>query len=622
MKYCYYKTYFHGTPPPGFDKEYNVPIICDDTIYNQVPMDNQSLTIKSASLEGYDTVADVLDSYTDALGFFPAVSEFFLGSDAYNHVDSDFDHIASDLFIGVVRAQNPFDMWVYYGIEPTGYAYDVAAGDVELGGLNATNGFTVLGLNKAPYFSGYQVYRRAFPNGMHYECQFDVFPEAFIDSGSFFSNALHAAADPAATYSRRYCRVTVSAWFDENLHKYNYFIELRGFDRDITALQSYFDGKDTGNIYDPKDPTNNNQNDQNQGGDGDGIPKSDNIPVPELPDSDMTSSGSIAVYNPTSQEIKDLFDYLHSAQIGDAIVKLWQNPIQSIVSLHYLPYPMQIIGDAKVSVNMVGLATGVMSWRAKQFQTIYFGHAKVETSKQNAYTDRAPYTKCQIFLPGIGMREISIDDVMGKYVHVKYNCDNVSGQCVAFIVVGSSPNIDDPSCSVRYSYSGSLAAPFPISQSNWGQTYVAAATLAAGALALGVTAAAGWSTAAAGMAGTGGYLSAGVAAAGGSGAIASSAISMGSSAAQLMKPTVSRSGTVSGTTSLFSVRKPYLVIERPNIQDYAEFNKIRGYACGKTYKLGNLKGYTEVESIHLNGIPATADELQEILNLLKSGVIL
>ena len=622
MKYCYYETYFHGTPPPGFDFEYKVPIICDDTIYNQVPMDDQPVTIKSASLEGYDTVADVLDSYTDALGFFPAVSEFYLGGAAYNHEDSDFDHIAGDLFIGVVRAQNPYDMWQYYGFERSGVGYDASAGDIELYGLSATNGFTLLGLNKRPNISGYQVYQRQYLNGMHYECEFDLYPEGFIDSGSFFSNALHAPADSSLTYSRRFCRVKVSAWFDENLHKYNYFIELTGFDRDITALQTYLDGKDTGNIYDPKDPTNNNQNDQNQGGDGDGIPKSDNIPVPELPDSDMTSSGSIAVYNPTNQEIKDLFDYLHSAQIGDAIVKLWQNPIQSIVSLHYLPYPMQIIGDAKVSVNMVGLATGVMAFRAKQFQTIYFGYAKVETSKQNAYTDRAPYTKCQIFLPGIGMREISIDDVMGKYVHVKYNCDNVSGQCVAFVVVGSSSNINDPSCSVRYSYSGSLAAPFPISQSNWGQTYVAAATLAAGALALGVTAAAGWSTAAAGMAGTGGYLSAGVAAAGGSGAIASSAISMGSSAAQLMKPTVSRSGTVSGTTSLFSVRKPYLVIERPNIQDYAEFNKIRGYACGKTYKLGNLKGYTEVESIHLNGIPATADELQEILNLLKSGVIL
>ena len=598
MKYCYYETYFHGTPPPGFDFEYKVPIICDDTIYNQVPMDDNPLTIKSASLDGYDTVADVLDSYTDALGFFPAVSEFFLGSDAYNHTDSDFDHIASDLFIGVIRDQNPYDMYNYYGFERSGVGYDSGAGDVELFGLNATNGFTVLGVNKRPYISGYQVYTKSYLNGTHYECTFDVFPEAFIDSGSFFSNALHAPADSSLTYSRRYCRVTVSAWFDENLHKYNYFIELRGFDRDITALQSFLDGKDTGSIYDPKDPTNNNHEL------GTDLCRSCNI---SGRCSRFRRYGGCWIRNGRG-----------SAQIGDAIVKLWQNPIQSIVSLHYLPYPMQLIGDAKVSVNMVGLATGVMAFRAKQFQTIYFGHAKVETSKQNAYTDRAPYTKCQIFLPGIGMREISIDDVMGKYVHVKYNCDNVSGQCVAFVVVGSSSNIEDPSCSVRYSYSGSLAAPFP----NWGQTYVAAATLAAGALALGVTAAAGFGTAAAGMAGTGGYLSAGVAAAGGSGAIASSAVSLGSSAAQLMKPTVSRSGTVSGTTSLFSVRKPYLVIERPNVQDYADFNKIRGYACGKTFKLGNLKGYTEVESIHLKEIPATSDELQEILNLLKSGVVL
>jgi hypothetical protein len=38
--------------------------------------------------------------------------------------------------------------------------------------------------------------------------------------------------------------------------------------------------------------------------------------------------------------------------------------------------------------------------------------------------------------------------------------------------------------------------------------------------------------------------------------------------------------------------------------------------------LDNLKGYTVVEDIHLTGIPATQPELNEIMQLLKGGVIL
>ena len=97
---------------------------------------------------------------------------------------------------------------------------------------------------------------------------------------------------------------------------------------------------------------------------------------------------------------------------------------------------------------------------------------------------------------------------------------------------------------------------------------------------------------------------------------------IGNSLSSLAKPTIARSGTISGTTSIFTVKKPYVIIERPNVVDYEDFNKIKGYACGKTMSIGNLKGYTEVESIHLTGIPATKPELDELEALLKGGVIL
>ena len=601
------------------DETYVAPIRCESFLYNTAPAPGGSrYYLLEESESGYDSIKAILKEVTDVLKFNPCESSGYLATSLMEE-ESIFTDVMTE-FAGP-DAWDSFDIDTQYVNQrnnPSVVAYNSLGS-----GKRATSGF----FSPPIPFMGADSINIGSHVGPHgtadtFLYTFDIYPEGLIDGGSYNLDALYVSPGQSDTNLKVFGSVTIEIWFDEVLNKYNCQVYLTSYSRQTGWFKTWLEDTDPGKIYNTDDPTDNNQNDNNQGGNGDGIGNNDPIQVPELPDTDMTSSGSIAVYNPTNQEIKELFDYLHSANIGDAIVKLWQNPIQSIVSLHYLPYPMQIIGDAKVSVNMVGLATGVMAYRAKQFQTIYFGYAKVETSKQNAYTDRAPYTKCQIFLPGIGMRELNVDDVMGKYVHVKYNCDNVSGQCVAFIVVSPTSDINNSSASVRYSYSGSLAAPFPISQSNWGQTYVAAATLAAGALALGVSAAANFGTAAAGMAGTQGIAGATVAAAGGSGAVATSAVSMGSSAAQLMKPTVSRSGTVSGTTSLFSVRKPYLVIERPNVQDYADFNKIRGYACGKTYKLGNLKGYTEVESIHLNDIPATSDEIQEILNLLKSGVIL
>ena len=54
---------------------------------------------------------------------------------------------------------------------------------------------------------------------------------------------------------------------------------------------------------------------------------------------------------------------------------------------------------------------------------------------------------------------------------VTYQFDNISGACIAFIRINGA---------VRYSFAGSCAIGIPISQSNWGQSYMAVATIAAG----------------------------------------------------------------------------------------------------------------------------------------------
>lgn len=454
----------------------------------------------------------------------------------------------------------------------------------------------------------------------HFQYVFTIFPSDFLSSGNFNFAALDYTENDKA-----YCgTVTINIWLQQN-GMYNCNIVLSSFVYNFAAIKVRYDGKEIKTLNNSDDPNRNNQDPNNKGGNGDGDTGDDPVTVPVLPDSDMTEAGSIRIYAPTKAEIASLFNYLHSANIGDSIYKLWQNPIQGIVSLHYLPYPLTLKSNTKVSIDFVGLPTGVTAYAANQFQSINFGYCKVGNVKNN-YLDYSPYTKIQIFLPGIGIRDINTDDVMNRYVRVKYNCDNVTGQFVAFILVGDTST--EAEMGVKYTFSGCVAAPFPISQNNWGNTYIAAATLAAGALAGGVAAAGGAGAAAAGAGAGAGAAEAGAASAAGSEATAASIggniTNIGTAALQLAKPSITRAGTVSGTTSLFGVREPFLIIERPDQQDFTDFNKVKGYPCGKTYKLGDarLKGYTQVESIHLTGIMATVAEINEIEALLKGGVIL
>lgn len=454
----------------------------------------------------------------------------------------------------------------------------------------------------------------------HFQYVFTIFPSDFLSSGNFNFAALDYTENDKA-----YCgTVTINIWLQQN-GMYNCNIVLSSYIYNFAGIKLRYDGKEIKTLNNSDDPNHNNQDPNNKGGNGDGDTGDDPVTVPVLPDSDMTEAGSIRIYAPTKAEIASLFNYLHSANIGDSIYKLWQNPIQGIVSLHYLPYPLTLKSDTKVSIDFVGLPTGVTAYAANQFQSINFGYCKVGNVKNN-YLDYSPYTKIQIFLPGIGIRDINTDDVMNRYVRVKYNCDNVTGQFVAFILVGDT--YTESEMGVKYTFSGCVAAPFPISQNNWGNTYIAAATLAAGALAGGVAAAGGAGAAAAGAGAGAGAAEAGAASAAGSEVTAASVggniTNIGTGALQLAKPSITRAGTVSGTTSLFGVREPFLIIERPDQQDFTDFNKVKGYPCGKTYTLGDarLTGYTQVESVHLTGIPATVAEINEIEALLKGGVIL
>ena len=94
-----------------------------------------------------------------------------------------------------------------------------------------------------------------------------------------------------------------------------------------------------------------------------------------------------------------------------------------------------------------------------------------------------------------------------------------------------------------------------------------------------------------------------------------------STSVNTMKPSVEKSGSMGGTGGMLGVQTPYLILTRPRQALPSDQNTFTGYPAFITERLEDLTGYTEIDTIHLENVPATESELSEIESLLKGGVI-
>ena len=623
MKYCSFKSYLHGTPPPNWAKEYTCAMIGDNDLYDQVPLDGTVILLDDGNPdEGYDTIQDVRDSIENSLGMLP-----FVKIESPYFTDAAYDN---EFMMDVLDTMCPnFTSYVTYTPAAAYYA-PTSTSDYDVGSISMQSyeprmcaAFMYIGGVVSAGGDSQAIYVEL--NGVpHVQFQVTIFPYDMFRKGVYdFSTMKETLEHPGSQDWRRYCEIFIDVWqytSGELEGKWNYYINLFGKNKNIQTLIDNYQGTDT-TVYDDgkpvKDPP------KKDGEPGSGARPNDGIPVPSLPTSSMCSSGSLRIYTLSAAQVKQVFDYLHSHDPAASVLKWWSNPMQAIISLHYLPYAMKHDGAAE-EFTVLGTPTGITGFQPSvQFQSIHFGYIDLALDS-GTYLDYSPYTKVSIYLPGVGIRELNTDDVMNKRIWVIYHCDNATGQFVAYVAVAGK-GVPENKASVRYSFSGQVAASFPITQENWGNTYIAGATLAAGALAMGVTAGAAAAAGGGAAAGEAAGTAAGAAEAGAAGGasaanVAGGTVSIGNSLSNLAKPSVSRSGAVTGTTSLFAVKKPYLIIEGPDYYSYEGFDSTKGYPYGLYTSFSKLSGYAVIEGVHLTKIPATASELNEIEALLKSGV--
>lgn len=320
------------------------------------------------------------------------------------------------------------------------------------------------------------------------------------------------------------------------------------------------------------------------GGTGNFDGTGDDIAIPGLPTLSAVDTGLITLFNPSISQLKSLSDYLWSGFDLNTFKKIFANPMDCILGLSIVPVSVPN-GELK-EVSVGNIPTGVsMTVAASQYVIVDCGTLNVNEF-WGAYLDYDPYTKAEIYLPYIGTHPISVDDIMGKSVHVVYHIDILSGACTAFVKCGGS---------VLYEFIGQCSSSIPVTGNDW--TNVINGVLSVSA-AIGTMVATGGATA----------------------PMAASAIA--STAVNSMKSNVEKSGSMSGTGGMLAVQTPYLILTRPRQAMPARQNEFMGYPSFITSKLGSLSGYTVVEEIHLENISGTEQEISEIENLLKTGVIL
>ena len=338
------------------------------------------------------------------------------------------------------------------------------------------------------------------------------------------------------------------------------------------------------------------------GGDGSHTPIYTPIPIPGLPTIGPNSAGFVYMLRMTKEQMNDFAGDMLHPDWWTALKNLFADPMDFICGIMIVPYEPEIFRyvTPKIGNNYMGHSYPQIF---NQFKEIDCGRLYVDKYFGSCF-DNNPYTHLLVWLPYIGYRELDPDECVGKTLHIVYHCDCMSGDCVCFIATeaGSPPLIR-----VVYQFSGNCGVRVPFGTTSYDAAIAASVQLLGGA----VGAIAGGA-----IAGPAGIAAGEI----GASQIANSIAGSTVSAVNGSKVTTERSGVAGATAGYLSIQYPYLLRTVPQQSLPTNYAKLEGYPANIAGPLANFSGFAAVETIDLNGIAATKEELNEIEQLLRGGV--
>lgn len=292
------------------------------------------------------------------------------------------------------------------------------------------------------------------------------------------------------------------------------------------------------------------------------------------------------IYNPTQAEINSFGAWLWSSNFVDQLLKVFNNPMESIIGLHKV-YASPIIGGrSKIKVGY--LDSGVSSnFVSNQYTKIDCGTVNLQEYFGNVF-DYSPYTSIELYLPCIGFVQLDVGNVMRSSINITYTVDVLTGACIAEVNVKR-----DGSGGVLYSYSGNCASQYPLSSGSY-MGIVSSVIGVAGSIV--GTVSSGGSLAPLALGATSGLLNA--------------------------KTHVQHSGSLSGNSGVMGGKIPYLIISRPQTNMAENYQHLQGIPSNTYVQLSACHGFVKVKNVNVQNIIAESGELEEIKTLLLDGVII
>lgn len=338
-----------------------------------------------------------------------------------------------------------------------------------------------------------------------------------------------------------------------------------------------------------------------------------------IPSTPMNGQTNFTVfYALTRSQVSEVISYLQTSDFTDNIQLLFQNPIENIVNLRCYPFDIKNaynIGDEDGDIFISTVNTNIQGYLMSPITMPKFNLGSIYIRPRfNSFLDYAPYTKIELYLPYIGFVNLDVSAVMGKYINIEYVVDIFSGKCTAFISTGEGTNktivmIADGTIGIDIQVGGGQSAEIARNMLKLGIGATAGAiSLGAGAISAGANAKI--------AGGVGSIASISGASAGYLGNTTIGAISAG-------QVNIAKGGATQSSVNFYAPQNCYLIITRPIPIYPSNYKRTVGKPSGRSARLGDLSGYTVVDSIHVDGLrTATSDEITEVERLLKQGVIL
>ena len=344
-----------------------------------------------------------------------------------------------------------------------------------------------------------------------------------------------------------------------------------------------------------------------------------------------SGSGLIHVYNPTPGEFVGFGNWLWVTYADATIDKIWNNPFDGIIGAHELYATPQVNGRDNIRSGF--LVCPVQSDLVRQRYTEIDCGTVIVPEFYGNYFDYSPYSQAYIYLPFIGINEVSIDDIVGHAVNIRYRVDAYNGSCIAMIYVAKSGYRN-----LCYQFGGNCAVEVPLAGGSQAaikagmlqaEAYSRAAiqsaqiqkTASIGSGILGGAAGSSYAGPLAGIigalaGGTSGYIQ-------GSANVAAAKLqgqAMQEAARYANKSSVQHSGQFGASHGAMGLKNPFIMIRNPIQVKVVNYNDDYGFPAHKRVIIGGCTGYLRVREVNVISAHATNEEKRAIEEELKAGV--